>query len=37
VSNAPAGVALFLSILALLVAIAGVVLGLRAARRTVSS
>ena len=37
VSNAPAGVALFLSIVALLAAIAGVVLGLRAARRTVSS
>jgi uncharacterized protein YcnI len=37
VSSAPAGVALFLSILALLGAIAGVVLGLRASRRTVSS
>lgn len=37
VTNAPAGLALFLSILALLAAIAGVVLGLRAARRTVSS
>ncbi len=37
VSNGYAGVALFLSILALLVAIAGVVLGVRAARRTVSS
>jgi uncharacterized protein YcnI len=35
--SAPAGVALFLSILALLTAIAGVVLGLRANRRTVSS
>ncbi len=35
--NAPAGLALFLSILALLVGIAGVVLGLRASRRTVSS
>jgi len=33
----PAGVALFLAILALVVAIAGVVLGLRATRRTVSS
>ncbi|TFV89828.1 YcnI family protein [Blastococcus sp. CT_GayMR16] len=37
VSNAPAGLALFLSILALLAAIGGVVLGLRAGRRTVSS
>ena len=37
VTAAPAGVALFLSILALLVAIAGVVLGVRTARRTVSS
>jgi uncharacterized protein YcnI len=36
-TNQPAGVALFLAILALVVAIAGVVLGLRAARRTVSS
>ena len=33
----PAGVALFLAILALVVAIAGVVLGWRATRRTVSS
>jgi uncharacterized protein YcnI len=37
VSNAPAGLALFLSILALLAGIAGAVLGLRANRRTVSS
>jgi uncharacterized protein YcnI len=37
VSSTPAGVALFLSILALLVAIGGVVLGVRASRRTVSS
>jgi uncharacterized protein YcnI len=37
VSSQPAGLALFLSILALLVAVGGVVLGLRAARRTVSS
>jgi periplasmic copper chaperone A len=36
-TDQPAGVALFLAILALVVAIAGVVLGLRAARRTVSS
>jgi uncharacterized protein YcnI len=36
-AGSPAGVALFLAILALLVAIAGVVLGLRASRRTVSS
>jgi periplasmic copper chaperone A len=34
---APAGVALFLAILALVVAVAGVVLGWRATRRTVSS
>ncbi|MCW2702481.1 MAG: uncharacterized protein JWQ37_476 [Blastococcus sp.] len=37
VSSAPAGLALFLAILALLVAIGGVVLGWRASRRTVSS
>jgi hypothetical protein len=37
VSNAPAGLALFLSILALLAGIAGAVLGVRANRRTVSS
>ncbi len=37
VTGAPAGVALFLAILALVVAIAGVVLGWRATRRTVSS
>jgi uncharacterized protein YcnI len=37
VSSQPAGVALVLAILALLVAISGVVLGLRASRRTVSS
>jgi periplasmic copper chaperone A len=37
VSNQPAGLALFLSILALLVGIAGAVLGWRATRRTVSS
>jgi hypothetical protein len=37
VTSAPAGVALFLAILALVVAIAGVVLGWRATRRTVSS
>jgi uncharacterized protein YcnI len=36
-TGAPAGVALFLSILALVTGVAGVVLGLRAARRTVSS
>jgi uncharacterized protein YcnI len=36
-TSQPAGVALFLAILALLVAIAGVVLGWRATRRTVSS
>jgi uncharacterized protein YcnI len=36
-AGSPAGVALFLAILALLVAIAGVVLGWRATRRTVSS
>jgi periplasmic copper chaperone A len=37
VTSAPAGVALFLAILALVVAVAGVVLGWRATRRTVSS
>ncbi|MGY1693645.1 MULTISPECIES: YcnI family copper-binding membrane protein [unclassified Geodermatophilus] len=37
VSNAPAGLALFLAILALAVGVAGVVLGYRAGRRTVSS
>jgi len=37
VSNQPAGLALFLAILALLVGIAGAVLGWRATRRTVSS
>jgi len=37
VSDSPGGLALFLSILALLAGIAGVVLGLRANRRTVSS
>ncbi|WP_369251972.1 YcnI family copper-binding membrane protein [Geodermatophilus amargosae] len=37
VSNEPAGLALFLAILALAVGIAGVVLGYRAGRRTVSS
>ncbi|NEM06372.1 DUF1775 domain-containing protein [Geodermatophilus normandii] len=37
VSNEPAGLALFLSILALAVGLAGVVLGYRAGRRTVSS
>ena len=36
-TSAPAGVALFLAILALVVAVAGVVLGWRATRRTVSS
>jgi len=36
-AGSPAGVALFLAILALLVAIAGVVLGVRASRRTVGS
>jgi uncharacterized protein YcnI len=36
-TGGPAGVALFLAILALVVAIAGVVLGWRASRRTVSS
>ena len=36
-AGSPAGVALFLAILALLVGIAGVVLGVRAARRTVDS
>ena len=36
-TGAPAGVALFLAILALVVAVAGVVLGWRATRRTVSS
>ncbi|MGY1608690.1 YcnI family copper-binding membrane protein [Geodermatophilus sp. SYSU D00700] len=37
VSNQPAGLALFLAILALAVGVAGVVLGYRAGRRTVSS
>ncbi|SNS56464.1 Uncharacterized protein YcnI [Geodermatophilus saharensis] len=37
VSNEPAGLALFLAILALAVGVAGVVLGYRAGRRTVSS
>jgi uncharacterized protein YcnI len=37
VSNEPAGLALFLAILALAVGLAGVVLGYRAGRRTVSS
>ncbi|GAB3191794.1 YcnI family protein [Geodermatophilus arenarius] len=37
VSNAPAGLALFLAILALAVGVAGVALGYRAGRRTVSS
>ncbi len=37
VSNEPAGLALFLAILALTVGVAGVVLGYRAGRRTVSS
>ncbi|WP_448642846.1 YcnI family copper-binding membrane protein [Geodermatophilus sp. URMC 63] len=37
VSNEPAGLALFLALLALAVGIAGVVLGYRAGRRTVSS
>ena len=37
VTSEPAGIALFLAILALVVAIAGVVLGWRATRRTVSS
>ncbi len=37
VSNQPAGLALFLSILALATGVAGVVLGYRAGRRTVSS
>jgi hypothetical protein len=37
VSNEPAGLALFLSLLALAVGVAGVVLGYRAGRRTVSS
>ena len=37
VAGSPAGVALFLAILALVVGIAGVVLGLRGARRTVGS
>jgi len=37
VAGTPAGVALFLAILALVVGIAGVVLGLRASRRTVDS
>jgi hypothetical protein len=36
-AGSPAGVALFLAILALVVGIAGVVLGLRASRRTVGS
>jgi uncharacterized protein YcnI len=37
VAGSPAGVALFLAILALVVGIAGVVLGMRASRRTVES
>jgi hypothetical protein len=36
-AGSPAGVALFLAILALVVGAAGVVLGLRASRRTVGS
>jgi len=36
-TNQPAGLALFLALLALVIAIAGVVLGLRATRRTVGS